>query len=144
MRDWSDDRNMSAIQNKQIVQSICAEMEKGNNQPFLDALADEVRWTITGATAWSKTYDGKKSVLADLLGPLRAQFANQYSATASRVIAEDDLVVVERRGSVNTKAGKAYNNEYCFIYRMASGKILEITEYLDTALVNSVLLPPQT
>jgi ketosteroid isomerase-like protein len=132
---------MSAIQNKQIVQCICSEMEKGNNQPFLDALADEVRWRITGTTAWSKTYDGKKSVLADLLAPLRAQFANQYSATASRIIAEDDVVVVERRGSVNTKAGKPYNNEYCFIYKMAGGRITEITEYLDTALVNEVLTP---
>ena len=130
---------MDAIQNKQIVQFICSEMAKANYQPFLDHLADDVHWTITGTTAWSKTYAGKQSVLNDLLAPLRAQFANPYTSTANRIIAEDDLVVVERRGFVNTKAGKPYNNKYCFIYRMAGGKIIEITEYLDTALVNEVL-----
>jgi ketosteroid isomerase-like protein len=132
---------MQPTDNIRIVKDIFAELSKGNSKPFFDHVADDVRWTTTGTTAWSKTFHGKQSVLDDLLRPLRTQWASQYTVTAKRIIAGDDYVVVEARGSVTTKAGKPYNNEYCFIYKMAGGKIMEITEYLDTALVNETLTP---
>ena len=83
-------------------------------------------------------------MLKDLLGPLTAQFAEPYKAVAHRFIGEDDLVVVECRGCVTTKAGKPYNNHYCFVYRVEGGKIREITEYLDTELVSAVLQDPRS
>lgn len=124
------------------MRSIFSELSKGNSKPFVENLADDVRWTIAGTTAWSKTYTGKQAVLTDLLEPLRAQFAGTYTAAAQRVIAEGDHVVVEGRGNVTTKAGKPYNNAYCWIYRIANSKIAEITEYLDTELVTAALGPP--
>jgi ketosteroid isomerase-like protein len=130
---------MSASENKQLLQHIYSELSKGNSSPFLDALAEDVRWTIMGTSRWSKTYEGKQAVLTQLLGPLFAQFADQYTATAHRFIAEDDLVVVEVRGHVTTKSGKPYNNSYCYIFRLADGKIKEMTEYLDTQLAVSAL-----
>jgi 2-iminobutanoate/2-iminopropanoate deaminase len=48
-------------------------------------------------------------------------------------------VVIEARGSATTKAGKPYNNAYCWIYRIAEGKMKEITEYLDTELATAAL-----
>ncbi len=129
----------TAGENKQLMQFVFAEMSKGNSKPFYESLADDVRWTITGSTKWSKTYEGKQCVVNDLLGPLRALFADQYKATATRFTAEEDRVVVEGRGSVMTKSGREYNNHYCWIYTIANGKVKEITEYLDTELVNTVL-----
>jgi hypothetical protein len=38
-----------------------------------------------------------------------------------------------------TKAGVRYDNDYCLIYRLANGKIVEIREYLDSALCERVL-----
>src|SRR5713226_6945114 len=61
---------MSAAANKQLMQQVFAELAKGNGKPFVDAMADDFRWTITGTTPWSKTYDGKQTVLNDLMQPL--------------------------------------------------------------------------
>ena len=133
---------MSAAANKQLMQQVFAELAKGNGKPFVDAMADDFRWTITGTTPWSKTYDGKQTVLNDLMQPLFSQFADRYTNTAQRFIAEDDYVVVECRGRVTTKAGKPYNNAYCYVCRMAGGKMRELTEYLDTALVATALADP--
>jgi uncharacterized protein len=133
---------MGAEDNKRIIEHIFSELSKGNSQPFLETLAEDVRWTITGTTPWSKTYQGKQSVRTDLLAPLFSRFATRYTATAHRVIAEGDHVVVEGRGCVTTKAGKPYHNTYCWIYRMAGGQIKEITEYLDTELVTAALGAP--
>jgi len=133
---------MSAAANKQLMQQVFAELAKGNGKPFVDAMADDFRWTITGTTPWSKTYDGKQTVLNDLMQPLFSQFADRYTNTAQRFIAEDDYVVVECRGRVTTKAGKPYNNAYWYVCRMAGGKMRELTEYLDTALVATALADP--
>ena len=133
---------MGTAENKQLMQDIFAETAKGNGKPFVESLADDVRWTIIGTTPWSKTYVGKEAVLADLLGPLRAQFPHQNRITAHRFIAEGDLVVVEARGDVTTKAGTPYRNTYCWICRIAAGKVQELTEYADTALIEAALKPP--
>jgi hypothetical protein len=132
---------MQTATNKELMQSIFAELEKGNAKPLYESFADDVRWTITGSTPWSKTYDGKAAV-RELLAALGAQFADRYRATARRFIAEGDYVVVEYEGAVTTKAGKPYHNTYCLVYRLAGGKIRELTEYSDTALIASVLSDP--
>jgi uncharacterized protein len=133
---------MSATDNKHLLQHIFAELSNGNSRPFVDSLDDDVTWTIIGTTKWSGTYRGKQAVLNDLIRPLRAQFDDQYTATARRVIAEGDHVVVEARGRVTTKAGMPYHNTYCWIYHVAGGKVDEVTEYLDTQLVATVLGDP--
>ena len=40
---------------------------------------------------------------------------------------------------MTTKAGARYDNEYCLVYRLEHGKIVEIREYLDSALCEAVL-----
>ena len=37
-----------------------------------------------------------------------------------------------------TKSGKAYNNTYAQVFRLENGKVQQVTEYLDTELVNAV------
>lgn len=131
--------NVNTVQNKQLLQSAFAELAKGNGKPFVELMADDFCWRIIGTTKWSKTYRGKRAVLDELMKPLFAQFQDRYTNTAQRIIAEDDYAVVECRGRVTTKAGKSYNNEYCYVIRMADGKMRELTEYLDTELVANVL-----
>jgi uncharacterized protein len=134
---------MSTAENKELFQHIFAGLSAGNGKPFLDSLADDFCWTILGSTDWSKTYRGKETVQIELLRPLFAQFADRYTNEASRIIAEGDIVVVECRGKVTTKAGKRYNNTYCWVCRVADGKLKELTEYMDTALVAAALAPPK-
>jgi ketosteroid isomerase-like protein len=130
---------MSAEENKQLMQHIFSELSKGNSMPFVESLADGVRWTIIGTTRWSGTYDGKQAVLTELLGPLSSLFEGRISLTAHRFIAEGDHVVVEALGSNTTKAGKAYNNTYCYVFRIVDGKVEELNEYMDTELVTAAL-----
>jgi len=133
---------VSAAENKRLMQEIFAGLAKGDGKPFRDGLAEDVRWTLAGTTKWSGTYEGKQAVLDTLLRPLFAQFADQYTNTAHRFIAEGEYVVVECRGRVTTKSGKPYHNSYCWVCRIADGKLKELTEYMDTALVEAALADP--
>jgi len=130
---------MSASENKQLLKTAFDAWATGDIRPLLAAMADDVTWTVSGHNSWSGSFRGKDSVRRDLLGPLGAQFEGTYTSTASRFVAEDDVVVVETQGSVATKTGARYDNKYCFVFRVTGGLIREITEYLDTQLVAEVL-----
>jgi ketosteroid isomerase-like protein len=130
---------MAAVQNKELMQRIFDGLGRGDGKLFRDSLADDFRWVVTGKTKWSGTYSGKRNVFDQLLKPLYSLFADQYITTASRIVADEDVVVVECQGRVTLKTGKPYNNNYCWVCRLAGGKILELTEYMDTELANSVL-----
>ncbi len=128
--------------NRRLVEGIFAELERKNSQPFVDAMSDDVVWRIAGSSIWSRTFRGKASVLEELLGPVRAQLVERVHLTMRRIVADGDLVVVEAQGRAAAKTGKRYDNEYCFVYRLAGGKIVEVTEHIDTDLACSTLVPP--
>jgi uncharacterized protein len=128
--------------NRKLVEGVFAELASDNPRPFVEALADDVRWTIRGHSVWSRTFEGKASVLADLLGPVRAQLVSHVQLSVRRLLADGDHVIVEAIGQATSKAGQPYNNEYCFLYRFAGGKIVEVTEYVDTQLACTVLTAP--
>ena len=130
---------MSVADNKKLLESIFSELSVGNSRPFVEAMADDFSWTVTGTTKWSKKYAGKSVVLGELFGTLTSRMDGRIKTIPDRFIAEGELVVVEAHGSNTTKSGKPYNNRYCFVFRVSEGKLKEVTEYLDTELVSSAL-----
>src|SRR3569833_750242 len=133
---------MSAAENKQLLKTAFDAWATGDIRPLLAAMADDVVWTVSGHNSWAGSFAVKDSVRRDLLGPLGEQFEGTYTSTASRFVAEDDVVVVETQGNVATKTGQRYDNRYCFVFRLEDGRIREITEYMDTQLVAEVLTEP--
>jgi ketosteroid isomerase-like protein len=134
---------MTAADNKKLMKEIFAGLASRNGTLFIERMTDDVSWICIGANKWSGTYAGKEAVLRDLLGPLRGRLVERSRTVAHRFIAEGDYVVVEARGDNFTKAGKRYDNEYCFVFRLADGKIREVKEYADTALIDAVLGDPR-
>ena len=130
---------MDTANNKQLVQNIFAEMAQGNSRPLVESMAEDFCWTVTGSNRWAGRYQGKQNVLNGILAELRSRIDGRVKTIAHRFIAEGDFVVVEARGNNTTKTGVPYNTSYCFVIRLAEGKLQEITEYMDTELVSSVL-----
>jgi uncharacterized protein len=129
---------MSLDENKQIVQAFYNASNQGDMDRLLALLADDIIWNNIGSTRYSGTYAGKESLLANLIGQLFGQLKAGINATLDNMIAEGDFVVVQLRGQAETVEGRPYNNTYCHVFRIHSGRIAEMTEYCDTALVNTV------
>jgi ketosteroid isomerase-like protein len=130
---------MSTSENKQLLEAIFAGLAQGDSRPFINAMDDDFQWTVTGNTPWSRTYAGKQVVLTELFGALRSRIEGRIRTIPDRFIAEGDFVVVEAHGQNTTVKGEPYNNRYCFVFRLAGGKLKEVTEYLDTELVTATL-----
>lgn len=133
---------MSAIDNRKLMQEIFAGLASRNGTLFAERMADDCRWVNIGSNKWSGTYEGKEAVMRDLLGPLRGKLMARSRTVAHRFFADGDYVIVEARGDNLTRDGKAYNNEYCFVFRLSEGRIKEVKEYSDTSLIEAVLGDP--
>jgi len=64
---------MGATENKQSINTMFAELAKGNAEAFLGAMTDDVRFTLIGSTKFSRVFNGKQELLEKLLGPLNAE-----------------------------------------------------------------------
>jgi hypothetical protein len=133
---------VTQTENKALVQAIMEARSRRDHTPFIAAMSDDFVWRIIGSTAWSGEYVGKSDVLERLLKPLYAQFEAPSRIMATNILADGDYVVVQCHGDATTRSGQRYANTYCFVLRMAAGQLREMTEYMDTALVERVLQPP--
>jgi uncharacterized protein len=129
---------MGAVENKKLIQDMFAALSKGNAEAFLGNMADDVRFTIIGSTKYSGTCNGKQELISNVLQPLTSQLEGGLEIAVDNLIADGDHVVMQGRGKSRAKNGKAYNNTYAQVFRIANGKVQEVTEYLDTELVTSV------
>lgn len=126
--------------NKHLLRHVYAEISKGNVQPLLDSLADDVEWTIIGSTALSGTSRGKQEVIDKLLKPIRARLADgPIVFQPERFIAEGEYVVMQAEGRATALSGKPYNNTYCIVCRVVDGKVKEMVDYVDTELITTAL-----
>ena len=132
---------MSAAENKQLMQEIFARVAEGDGSLFVAHLADDVVIRVSGQYSWSQTFKGKEAALRDLYGVVRERTTGARKTIPLRFIADGDIVVIEARGEMMSKAGVPYNNEYCLIYRLRDRKIVEMTEYQDSTLCERVLGP---
>jgi uncharacterized protein len=129
---------MSTADNKKAVQEAFAAWNRGDGGAFFNLLADDVRWTVIGSCPVSKTYNSKQEFLEGAAKPLNAKLAGPIQPTVLNVIGEGDNVVIQWQGQAPTKAGKTYRNSYCWVMRLANGKVKEGTAYIDTEAVTDL------
>jgi hypothetical protein len=130
---------MGAAENEKLMRDLFAGIAAGDRTAFADSMADDFTMRVTGQYSWSQTFRSKQAFLRDLHGYLATLLADGRRTIPLNFIAGGDHVVVEARGEMQTKAGVPYNNEYCLIYRLKDGKIVEMREYCDSALTEAVL-----
>jgi ketosteroid isomerase-like protein len=133
---------MSAIENKQLLRNVFEQLAAGNTRAMSEAMAEDFRWVFPGRWSWSGVWEPKRVVLDELLLPLMAQFEGGYRSEADLIVADGDRVVVQARGRATTRRGDAYDQTYCYVFRVRDGQLVEAVEHCDTALVERVLEPP--
>ena len=134
--------------NKQLIRDALASFGKAEYEDFLGYFSNDFELFIGGTVlnttklvgidAWRETlqqgFSGNpEQGFTGLVGPIRFEI--------DQLIAEGDSVVDVSRGyAYTTEGGREYNNHYCRIWKIRDGKIVSLTEFLDTAYFNSVVL----
>jgi ketosteroid isomerase-like protein len=125
--------------NRSLITKAFEGLRHGDPSHFLPLFDEDIEWRVMGSSAWSKHVKGLAYVERDLVGPLLARFAGPYLNIPELILADGDHVVVLAKGNAETLEGKRYDNDYCFVFRMAGDKIVEVREYMDTILADAAL-----
>ena len=129
---------MGVAENKAVVRSFYEAANRGDFETCFGLISDNIVWTNMGSTKFSGTYRGKRELMEKLIGPLFGQLKGGISSSIEKLFGEDDYVIALTSGSAETIDGRPYNNRYCQIIQVRDGKFVEVTEYLDTALVGTI------
>jgi ketosteroid isomerase-like protein len=129
---------MGTEENRQLISEAFAAWAQGDSRPFFRLVADDVRWTVIGSTKVSGTYESRAAFNAGALGPLSERLAEPIRARVRRVLADGDHVVVQWEGHSSSRAGVPYDQTYCWVLRLADGRVVEAIAYLDTELVSAM------
>jgi hypothetical protein len=125
------------------VENIMRAMAQGRVGPLFDAMAEDVTWRWMGVKQWSRSFEGKQSVVDTLFGGAWETLPPSSRVEVHRIHADAEFVVVEHSGRNELSDGRKYDNNYCWVFRFADGLIHEVREYMDTQLVTETFGPDE-
>lgn len=132
---------MTTEANRALITAIFDRLAEGDGAMFVASLDDDAVLTVTGDSSWSGVHRGKAAILRDVFGVVSRRLSGRNRTRATRILADGDWVAVEARGEMTTADGRPYRNDYCLLYRLRDGRIVELKEYQDTAMCERVLGP---
>ena len=96
-------------------------------------------WVIKGTSVLSGTYEDKELFFDKVIGRLNDVVQNNWKMHLLGTYIDNDVMIIEMKGEVKAKSGADYNNDYCWIFRFQEGKVVNLTAYYDSLLVDKTL-----
>jgi ketosteroid isomerase-like protein len=123
--------------NKHAARAFFQALSGSDAAAVLDAYAEDGTVQITGNTLISGVLD--RAEIMNRTNRVLEAFPGGISFTIKTMTAEGDRVAIEAETSAVHASGKIFDNKYHFLMRLRDGKIVKLTEYMDTELVTEVL-----
>ena len=121
---------MASIEdNKKVVAQYFKAQESGDLFQGLALLAEDATWSVPGDWEMSGTFT--KPQMAKMMEGLN-QFEGGLNFKHRSITAEDDRVAVFTDVNGKLRDGRIYNNTIFFLFKVANGKIQEVTEVVDS------------
>ena len=112
-------------------------LSKGDFENFETLLAENMYFKMSGNTPLSGEAFSKNEFL-ETVGNVMALLDEPIKLNVKEVIDGGDWVVSIADGEATTLLGEPYNNEYCHVWKVKDGLIIELREFLDTAMLRDI------
>lgn len=129
-------------ESRRTVEAFYKAVAAGDTDGVVAAFAEDVEVEVMGRSPIAGRHVGREAFIADAwsqvtdeLDPDTVKMADTWEIFA----AEGDRVVARMTGIAATRSGKRYDNSYCHLFRIRDGRIAEMIEYLDTALLDEAI-----
>ena len=124
---------MGTEETRRLIEEFYATLATGDRAKIESLLSEDVEWVPPESAPFGPVR-GREAVAAELGGdtPKRMFRMRTFKLTVHRIVADGDIAVVQQAISAETRTGKQYDNEYCWVYTCRDGKITKIVEYADT------------
>jgi ketosteroid isomerase-like protein len=125
------------VSNQMLVQASFDRWRAGTGGPF-ELLADEARWTITGSSPLSKTYQSKDQFMTEVIRPFNARMEQPLKPSIRNIYTDGDTVIVLFDAESRCVDGQPYRNTYAWFMQMKDGRAVNVTAFFDTRLFDDM------
>jgi uncharacterized protein len=132
---------MASETNKDFVKSTWQTLLGGNLDDALAGFTEDVTWFLVGQFRGVSGLKKGKPAVREFLGGVRQAFPDGLKSEFKHTYADGDTVVVELVNRGTSATGKPYENEYCFVFELAAGRIRAVREYVDLEKAKVALSP---
>lgn len=125
---------------KAVLRAYLDALTDGDLDAIANSFDENATWTLHGTLPLSGTRRGRAEIMEFLVsaGSLYQQGTQQFAF--GDITAEGERAVLEWRvRGIATATGRAYDNEYCGVFVVRGGRIVEVREYLDSLHAAQVL-----
>jgi ketosteroid isomerase-like protein len=122
------------------VQRAHAALAQGDRHATALACDPLVRWTVSDGLPFGGVYDGVHEVEA-YFGELNRHFSSLL-VTLTEVVSTSEVVVEQGvyRGTAR-ESRIEFEAPFCVVWQLRDGRVYDVREYADTAVLASVLTP---
>ncbi|OBI68098.1 hypothetical protein A5664_11680 [Mycolicibacterium fortuitum] len=131
---------MSAEVNRALTLRFFDHWFSGRIDDALALVAEDFTFTVPGDPArfpLAGTYD--RTGWTDMLARVGAVMPEGVSADILACVADDEQAVVVAHTFGTSRTGRRYDNDLCYVVRIADGRLASCREYLETIHANDVL-----
>jgi uncharacterized protein len=120
---------------KQVVMHFFQSMgSQGPSRAIQTHMVSGFRW-------WASGMGQIEGRIETLLAALSSVFSDGPHFSVTGATADETRVALEMKLNGVLKDGSNYENQYHFLFEVEDGRIVQVREYCDTALVREKLLP---
>lgn len=125
--------------NRHFIDAAFARWAAGGNGFFNEVLDENTVWTIKGSGQSAGVFRGRQAFVERAVKPFAARMSSPVKPVMRQVWADGEYVIARWDGEGVAGDGRAYKNSYVWIFRMSSGRVAEVTAFLDLAPYDDVL-----
>jgi uncharacterized protein len=126
--------------NRKIVLEFLGAFSAGRFDQVFAMLDDQATWWANGTVDGISGRRTKQQFAAAVSGISELSTTGGLPVVVLSTTAEGDRVAVEAKTDARFTNGKAYRNDYAFMFALRDGKITEVKEYMDTELARDTFL----
>jgi ketosteroid isomerase-like protein len=122
------------------ITKIIDQLKNCQFKDFVDNNFDpEFSWEIKGTSVLSGSYSCKDTFMKEVIGKISSKIKGQWTMNIHNHYNTKNVLIIEMTGSAITLDNNNYNNQYCWIMHFRENKIIHLTAYYDSLLVNKTL-----
>jgi ketosteroid isomerase-like protein len=125
-----------------VVENWYTALAAGNMEGVIGGLHEDCVAHVLGRTPASGTHTGRDAFVQNAIGPIFAKLdmaTLRFAHTWEIFAAEGEHVATRMEGEAKTTDGTLYDNTYSHQFVVRDGQIVELWEFLDTALLRDAI-----
>lgn len=131
---------METEASRKVVLDYLAAQGRGDGAKMMELLDEKVCWRPPAAAGLGAP-SGRNAVL-QAMAEAGAKFfdLSTMKSEVKWIVAEGDKVIIRQHNEAKAANGRAYSNEYVWVYLCRDGKIVEIEEHTDSQRFAEIVL----